>query len=138
MGKLRAFLDTFNSLAGISARHNRALRDAKDWAESVHQFLSAYNLDGSGISDSLNEKIGEIKLELVTVTHRGRPLIKIAKNIRDKKVSPIIKETITGLETLRVTLNNPYMYDEMLSKDILILCTSFNKLQSTLSEIERL
>ena len=138
MGKLRAFLDTFNSLTGISARHNIALRDAKDWAESVQQFLSAYNLDGSGISDSLNEKLGEIKIELVTVTHRGRPLIKTAKNIRGKKVSPIIKETITGLETLRITLINPYRNDEMLSKDMLILCTSFNKLQSTLSEIERL
>jgi hypothetical protein len=138
MGKLRAFLDTFNSLAGISAQHNKALRDVKDWAENLQKFLSAYNLDERAIFNSLVERVGEVKVELVTLTHRARTLTKTAKNIKGKKVSPIIKEIITSLETLRVTLINPHMYDEMLSKDILILYTSYKKLQNTLSEIERL
>ncbi len=136
MGRLRALLDTLNSLTGISTRHHKALRDAKDWARTVQRFLTMHNLYGSSNFDSLFENIGEAKVDLTTITHRARPLIKTATNIKGKQVSPLIVEIADDIESLRRALINPSLHDATLSKVILRLRMSFERLQEALSEIE--
>ena len=133
MGKLRVLLDALNSLTGISARHNKALRDIKDWVITVQKFLTVYDLYGSPNLDSLIENIGKAKFDLTAIAHKARPLINTAKNIKGEQMVSLIVDLTENVGNLRRTLINPSLQDVILKKDILSLLTSFEKLQDALS-----
>jgi hypothetical protein len=135
VGIFRAFFDALNSLAGVSTRHNRALRDVKDWSATIQKFLSEYNLYGSPSLDTLLENIGKAKVDLTSIAYRAHPLIKATKHIKGKQVSPLITELVEAVESLRRALIHASKYDTNLGKDVLGLRTSFEKLQETLSDI---
>lgn len=138
MGKFRAFLDTLNSLTGISARHNRALRDVRDWTATVQRFLAVYNLYGRPAFDSLFKNAGEAKVDLIAIGYKARPLIEKAKNIKGKQVSPLVAALTENAENLRRALSSPSLRYTTARKAIPGFLRSFEELQDALSDIEYL
>ena len=137
MGKLTGFRDTLNSLTGINRRHNRALRDVTDWSATLQEFLSRYNLpEGSTNFDSIFENIGEVKIDLTTITYRTRDIIKTAKNLKGAMISPLIEEILRELEDIRRALINPDLGRAIINRLIPELHESFRKLRDAISEIE--
>lgn len=136
MGKLRTLLDTFNVLAGISARHNRALRDVRDWAIAVQKLISEYNLCDSTNSNLLLKNSGKAKFDLTAIAYKARPLIKTAKNIKDTEVSSLIAELHDNVENMRRILINRALQEDKLKTVVPGLCASFEKLNKAISDIE--
>ena len=137
MGKLTVFLDTFNSWTGRSRRHNRALRDVKDWSAAVQQVLERYNLqEGSSDFGSIFENIGEAKLDFTTITYKTGEIIEIAKNVKGTRISPLIEKMHSELANVRRALINPALGNEILDTVISELQDSFKKLQDAISDIE--
>lgn len=137
MGKLTALLNTFNSLTGISRRHNQALRDVADWSTTVQAFLLKYNLkEGSFNLGSVLENIGEAKFDVTTITHRARDVSAVAKNIKGTMISPLIKEIIDEFGNIRRALINPALGITILRQDIPKLHESFKKLKDSISAID--
>ena len=137
MGKLTVFLDTFNSWTGRSRRHNRALRDVKDWSAAVQQVLERYNLqEGSSDFGSIFENIGEAKLDFTTITYKTGEIIEIAKNVKGTRISPLIEKMHSKLANIRRALINPALGNEILGTVISELQESFKKLQDAISDIE--
>jgi hypothetical protein len=138
MGKLRTFTEAWRVLTGISAQHNKALRDVKDWATTVSEFLSTYSLNGDYSPDSLSDTIGDMKFDLTAIAYKGRPLIKAARKIKGKQISPLIIKLDESLENLRRVLVNPTMRAAKLNEAVVGLRLSFEGLQNALADIEYL
>jgi len=137
VGKLKVLSNTFNSLTGRSARHNRALRDITDLLAEIQRFYSIYNLqEGSPKFESLLAKIGYAKFDLTNLAYHTRPMIKTSKDIKGEKISPIIDEISNELEDLRRALMNPALRKTHLRKAISELHKSVTNLQDKLSKIE--
>jgi hypothetical protein len=137
VGKLTAFLDTFNSLTGISKRHNKALRDVTDWSVNIQEFLSKYGLkEGGSNLATIFDNIGDAKFDITTITHRARDLINAAKSVKGSRISPLIEEIIDELGNIRRALINPTLGISILRQDIPKLHESFKKLQDVISATE--
>lgn len=137
MGKLKALSNTFNSLTGISGRHNRALRDTTEFLAGIQGFISNYALgEGSPSFKSLLEKIGYAKLDLTNLAYHLRPMIKPAKDIKGVQVSQMMEEILNELENFRRALTDPALRKSQLQKIISELNESVTGLQEKLSEIE--
>ncbi len=133
---MKSIRNTFNMLSGITARHNRALRDISDWTEGVKSFLTSYDLYGGSGFDRLLKKIGEAKFDLTAIAYNGRPLIDKAGNIKSKEIVMPIRELVDNLESLRRYLMKPSIQSERLEQGIRNLRTSFEKLRDTLASTE--
>lgn len=129
-------METLKVLTGISTQHNRALRDVRDWTTKVREFLSLYDLYGNYSLNSLSKNIGDVKFDLIDITHKGRPLIKVAKKIRGKQVSPLVVKLNDSVENLRRVLINPSLRAARLNEAVLGLRLSFEELQDALADIE--
>jgi len=127
----------FNSLTGRSGRHNRALRDVTEWLSTVQELLIEYNLheEGSNI-DSMLENQGKVQFDLTSITHKARGIIKIARNIKGAKVSPLVIEITNEIESVRRALIKPALSTPNLIKALTELRSSILKLNGTISEIE--
>ena len=137
MEKLKALSNTFNSLTGISGRHNRALRDTTEILTEIQGFYSNYNLqEESPNFKSLLQKIGYAKFDLTNLSYHLRPMIKTAKDIKGVKISQIIDEIANQLEDFRRALMNPALRKSQLKKVVSDLHESLTSLQDKLSETE--
>ena len=137
MGKLKAFSDTFNSLTGISGRHNRALRDTTEFLDGIQGFISNYALgEESNNLKPLLEKIGYAKFDLTNLAHHLRPMIKPARDIKGVQVSQIMEELLNDLENFRRALTDPALRQSQLQEIISELNESVASLQGKLAEIE--
>ncbi len=137
MEKLKALSNTFNSLTGISGRHNRALRDITEILTEIQGFYSNYNLqEESPNFKSLLQKIGYAKFDLTNLSYHLRPMIKTAKDIKGVKISQIIDEIANQLEDFRRALMNPALRKSQLKKVASDLHESLTSLQDKLSETE--
>jgi hypothetical protein len=125
LGPLRVIIVILNRLTGRSARHNRALRDIRDWTATVKQFLNDYELYGSQDTGIL-------------LSHKGGRLVPAAASISHAHVFPLLVKVIDEVENTRRTLMNPASRDIRLPEVVTGLCVSFEKLQEKLSEIEYL
>jgi len=124
-------------LTGRSRRHNRALRDVTEWLSTIQELFAKYNLyEGGSNLDSILENRGRIQFELISITYKARGIIKIARNIKGVKVSPIVNEIIEELEDVRIALINTALSHPRLIKAIPELRDSFRKLEDAISEIE--
>jgi len=137
VGKLKAISNTFNSLTGISGRHNRALRDTTDLLAEIQGFYSNYHLlEESPNFKSLLQNIGYAKFDLTNLSYHIRLMIKTAKGIKGVKVSPIIEEIVNELEDFRRALMNPALSKTQLRKVISELHALATKLKDKLSATE--
>jgi hypothetical protein len=137
VGKLKALSNTFNSLTGISGRHNRALHDTNEFLAKIQDFYSNYNLpEESPDFKSLLEKIGYAKLDLTNLAHHLRPIVKTVKDIKGVQSSQIMEEVLSRLEEFRRALTDPDLRKAQLEEVISELHESVTNLQQKLSELE--
>ncbi len=137
MEKLKALSKTFNSLTGISGRHNRALRDTTEILTEIQGFYSNYNLqEESPNFKSLLQNIGYAKFDLTNLSYHIRPMIKTAKDIKGAKISQTIDEISNQLEDFRRALMNPALRKSQLKKVVSDLHESLTSLHDKLSETE--
>jgi len=137
VGKLTILLDTFNSLTGVTRRHNQALRDVTDWSVTIQEFLSRYNLqEGSSNLESIFENIGPAKLDVTNITYRTRAIIKAAKDITGKKIVPLLEEVYNDLEEVRRGIFTPKLGSVFLRKSVAKLHKSFKNLREAISGME--
>jgi hypothetical protein len=136
VGRLKTLSNTFNLLTGISGRHNRALRDVRDWAITVQMFISEYNLYDSTDFNSLLTNSGKAKFDLTAIAYKARPLIKRAKKIKSTDVLSLITELNDNIENMRRILLNRALQENKLNTIVPSLCDSFEKLSETISDIE--
>lgn len=137
MGKLKGLSDRFNSLTGISGRHNRALHDTNEFLGKIQDFYSNYNLpEESPDFKSLLEKIGYAKLDLTNLAYNLRPIIKTVKDIKGVQISQVMEEILNRLEDFRRALTDPVLRKAELQEVISELHESVTGLQQKLSELE--
>jgi hypothetical protein len=131
--KARSF---FNAFTGATGRHNKALRDICDWAETVLQFLNNYDLyDGQSLERLLAEP-GDAKFDLTGLAYNGRPLVKQAADIRETDITPMVQQMISSLEGIRRYLINPKLQEQRLQDAADNLVASYEKLREALSQTE--
>jgi hypothetical protein len=123
-------------MAGVTVRHNRALRDVNDWAETVKQFFRAYGLDENTGIEKLLANSGDVKFELTEIVYKGRLLISQAGKLKNKKIALMIAGIIDSMESIRRYLINPALQRERLSRGVANLLSLFKTFQNTLKEIE--
>jgi len=136
MSRLRALLEAMKVLTGISTQHNKALRDVRDWAVTIREFLHLYDLYGNNSLNSLSKNIGDVKFDLISITYKGRPLIKAARKIKGKDISPLIVKLDDSLENFRRVLINPALRATKLNEAVLGLRMSFEELHDALTDLD--
>jgi hypothetical protein len=136
MGKLRVIINILNFLTGRTMRHNRALRNIRDWAATVQKFLSEYQLYGNSNIDFLLENNRKANFDLIAMAHKGNVLIKPASKIRDAQVSPLLTKVVDEIENMRRAMMSPTLRNTRLPEVISRLRVSFEKLQENLSAIK--
>jgi hypothetical protein len=138
LGRLKVLVVILNRLTGKSIRHNRALRDIRDWTATVQKFLNDYRLYGSWDMDTLLENISQANFDLINISYRGNNLASAATRISQARILPLLLSVIEGLENTRRTLMNPASRRTRLPEVVSGLCVSFEKLQEKLSQIDYL
>jgi hypothetical protein len=136
MGILRIIINLLNWLTGRTRRHNRALRNIRDWAATVQKFLSEYQLYGNSNIDFLLKNNREANFDLIAMAHKGNVLIKPASKIRDAQVSPLLTKVVDEIDNMRRALMNLTSRGTRLPEIVSRLRVSFEKLQEKLSAIE--
>jgi hypothetical protein len=134
----RLIIDLFNLLTGRTLRHNRALRNTRDWAATIQEFLSEYQLGGDSNISFLLENARKADFDLVAIAHKGNLLIKPVSRIVDKQVVPRLIEVVNEIENMRRALMSPALRSARLPEVVSRLRVSFEKLQEKLSVIEYL
>jgi hypothetical protein len=137
MNWMRSFLDVLKRLTGVTARRNRALRYANDWAETVNQFLKTHNLNENINIDKFLENRGNIMFEISVLAHNGRSLIEQIGNLKNKQVALLVAEMVGYVESIRRYLFSPSAQKERLRQVLIKLRTSCESLQKNLAEIKR-
>jgi hypothetical protein len=138
LGRLKFIVVILNRLTGKSRRHNRALRDIKDWTATVQKFLNDYQLYGSSDTDTLLNSVSQANFDLINTSYRGNNLASAATRISQARISPLLLSVTEGLENTRRTLMNPTSRRTRLPEVVSGLCVSFEKLQEKLSQIDYL
>jgi hypothetical protein len=124
-----------NRLTGVTARRNRALRYANDWAESINHFLETRKLSENIDINKFLEHGGEVMFEITVLSHKGRTLVRQAGNLKDKQVAELIRAMTGYLDSTRRYLFSPAAQKEKLRQTLINLRTSCQDLQKILAEI---
>jgi hypothetical protein len=138
LGRLKVITDILNWLTGRSARHNRALRNIREWAATVQKFLTEYQLYGSPDVNVLLKNLSQAKFDLIDMSHKGHPLAMAAARISHARVSPLLIRVIDEVDNTRRAMMNPSLRVTTLPEVVSRLRISFEKLQEKLSEIDYL
>ncbi len=135
MGKLESLLSKFNSLTGRSRRHNKSLRDVTEWASTLQEILTEFDLYEEDFDlDTMLENIGKVRLELIRITYRSHEIIQISRKV--KGVNVIVNKIIGQLEDFRRYLDYPDLNRSKLIKAISEVQNSISQLKDVISEIE--
>jgi hypothetical protein len=138
LGRLNIIIDILNWLTGKKARHNRALREVRDWTDTVQKFLSDYKLPDSAGTDTLIENISQANFDLIALSHKGNNLAATANRISRARVWPLLIQVIGEIENTRRALMNPTFRVTTLPDVVSRLCISFEKLRAKLATIDNL
>jgi hypothetical protein len=127
----------FNRMTGAAARHNRALGEVKDWAAVVERFLVGYGLieDGGDLGLMLGNS-GDAKFDLTGIAYTGRGLVARSREVKDKRVAPLLAVMVNNVENIRRYLMTPSIQEENLIEKVAELRASFQTLHAVLAEIE--
>ncbi len=138
MGKIKGLLDILiNLFTRKNERHNRALSDIMDLSGAIEEFMAKYGLQESGSGFGvIFENIGQAKFDVTTITYQSRIRIKIAKDLRDKDLPPLLKEVHNDLEEIKKGIFNPKLGSVTLDKSVFKLHKSFEKMRDAISGIE--
>jgi hypothetical protein len=136
--RIKAFWAALKRLAGVTGRHNRALRELNDWAGAVNKFLKTYGLEADAGIDILLENSGDAKFDLTVIATKGRTMMATAGKIRKKRLPSMVAGIVDSVESIRRYLINPALQKERLRRGIINLRSSTEELQKTLEEIDYL
>lgn len=128
----------FNVVTGASGRHNKALREVAEWADSVQKFLTRYDLYGNSSYGVLMENVGSAKFDLTGIAYNGRPLINTARKIKGADMPSIVTDVITGVDNLRRFLIHPDKQEEKVDDSVDFLRIAYEKLRDTISQLDYL
>ena len=138
LSRLRIIVDVLNWLTGKSARHNKALRDIRDWADTVEKFITDYKLRGSMGAGTLADNISQANFDIIALGHKGNNLAAAANKISQAEISPLLIQVIGEIENTRRALMNPTFRTTTLPGVVSRLCMSFEKFRDRLSTIDNL
>jgi hypothetical protein len=138
MSRLRIVVDILNSLTGRSARYNRALRDIRDWAATVQEFLKVYNLCGGADISVLLKNSSRANFDLTALAYKGHLLRSAAMRISRAGLAPYLVKVVDNIENTRRALMNPTSRNARLPGIVQALCSSFKELKGKLAKIELL
>jgi hypothetical protein len=127
----------FNRMTGAAGRHNRALDEVKEWADAVERFLVGYGLieDGSDLGLVLGNS-GDAKFDLTGIAYTGRGLAARSREVKDKRVAPLLAGMVNNVENIRRYLMTPTIQAENLAEKVAELRASFQTFRAVLAEIE--
>jgi hypothetical protein len=130
----------YNRLTGAAGRHNRALREVTDWEESVEKFLVAYKLlKGKSAAAGLMENSGDAKFDITGLLHKGRVMVVTARDVKDKRVAPLVAGIVEAMDGIRRSMMSPAMQKEKLAGALVVeLRENFEALRGALAEISYL
>ncbi len=135
---MRIIIDILNWFTGKSARHNRALRDVRDWADTVQKFLVDYQLQGGPDTGILADNISQANFDLIAMSHKGNNLAAAATRISHARISPLLIQVIGEIENTRRAMMNPSLRSTTLPEVVSRLCVSYEKLRGKISAIDNL
>ena len=126
----------FYRLTGTASRHNRSLREVKDWAWTVEKFLRTYGIwTSKGGLGGLLKSSGDAKFDLTGIDHHGRDMVDRAREIMDRGIEPLVAKTVEDVEVVRKCLISPSLRNEKLPEAVAELRSSFKKLNGALKKI---
>lgn len=129
----------YHRLTGAAARHNRALMEVRDWEVKVEQFLAAYKLlKGKSTTAGLLQNPGDAKFDLTGIVHKGRGMVETARDVKDKRVEPLVAGLVENMEVMRRYLMSPSLQKENLAGAVMELRDYFNALSGVLEKISYL
>jgi hypothetical protein len=129
----------YSRLTGAAARHNRALKEVRDWEAKVEKFLVAYRLlKGKAGMAGLLENPGDAKFDLTGIVHKGRGMVETAWDVKDKRIEPLVAGLVENMEVMRRYLMSPSLQKENLAGAVVELRDYFAALQGALAEISYL
>ena len=135
MKRLRDMVNTVNALTGKTGRQGKVLDAVREWAGAVQAFLTTYELYGNGNLDTLLEKRGEAKFDLVGITYNGRPLIDTAKAFKKTELPELVEVVVNGAEAVRRYLIDPALQESHLTQAALNLRVDYERLQAEINRI---
>ena len=138
MGELTGLLDKLiNWFTRKKERHNRALRNVIDLSGYIDEFLVKYRLQEKRADFKLIFKnIWRARIDVATIMYQTRTRIKMARDIRDKDLPPLLEEVHNDLMEVKKALFNPTPVNTKLGKGVSKLRKSFKRLLDAISGIE--
>jgi hypothetical protein len=134
MAKLKSLIQTVNVLTGAATRHNRALREIGDLLQELNNFLAEYNAP-----EKVFENVVKARVDISTLMYKirkGEEIFKHIKDIKGKRVTPLITEVYNNLENVRVDVYNLKKGKVVLHKSLSNLNASVQTLTKAISDIE--
>jgi hypothetical protein len=114
----------YHRLTGAAARHNRALMEVRDWEVKVEA--------------GLLQNPGDAKFDLTGIVHKGRGMVETARDVKDKRVEPLVAGLVENMEVMRRYLMSPSLQKENLAGAVMELRDYFNALSGVLEKISYL
>lgn len=137
MNVFNTIVRTMNLLTGRTGRRHKVLRAISDWAVTLQDFLTHFELYGSTELGTLLDKSGDAKFALVGITHNGRPIISRSKVLKGTDLPDLVAVIVNGAENIRRYLMDPVLQQNNLNKSILNLRVDYEKLQAALDQFAK-
>ncbi|MFC1913960.1 hypothetical protein ACFLXF_01650 [Chloroflexota bacterium] len=131
MAKLKDFFEIVNTVTGSAARHNHALKELRELLDALREFLGKYSTP-----DDVFKNMGVARTEVTTLIHQIRVNGKTFRNIKAKRLMPLIRDVYSNLENVRVDIYNPQKGKSDLTESLSHLNDSFQALADVISGIE--
>lgn len=123
-------------VTGITEKQKKALRSAKDWVQTISEFIEKHDINDDVDVEKILAYGGDIKFELTTLNYNGRLLTEHAEKLRNKQAARLIGEISDNLDIIRRYMFSPALQKERLRQALIILRSSSIMLQKILAEIE--
>ena len=131
MGKILIFFDQLiNLLTGWNSRHNRALREITDLSHAIDEFIAEYRIPADIFGN-----IGKARIDITSIAYQTRTKMKVAKQIRGKRIAPLVKQLNNNLETVREDIYTTKRGKEYLREDLSNLNNALRVLTDSISDI---
>ena len=131
MASLKGFFEIVNTVTGSTARHNHALKEIKELLGALKEFLETYRTP-----ENVFENMGMARTEITTLMYRIRVEGKTFRNIKAKRLMPLVSDVYSSLESVRVDIYNPQKGKYGLTESLSHLNDSFHALADVISGIE--
>ena len=135
MKRMRNVFNTVNALTGKTGRQFKAMDAVNEWAATVQNFLTCYDIYGSEDLRTLLEKRGDAKFDLVGITYNGRPLMEAARAFKKTELPELVEVVVNGAEAVRRYLIDPELQESHLTQAVLNLRVDYERLQAEIDRI---